>query len=188
MKRHLICAAALASAISLGGCISSDNPIAQAPLVTTNPTTGVATAAAPTPKPASGGPLDFIAVDLGNDLALDVANEINIATAAKDQLGLTCGNDWAALIAASKSGTTSGTAPNLGTLHVLTDAEKIRLQLISLGSAGGQMAVMQKTFNDCLAVIRDDEARGIQVAAGFKALQGNLALALVGLPTSLPVQ
>jgi hypothetical protein len=148
------------------------------PPVTVNATTGVATAGPANALPTNGNPLDFVVAKVGNDLSLDDANTINLAKS--DPLGLTFANDVAALINAAQASSPAG-SPSLGTLHIMSDQEQIRLQLIQLGTAGGQMALIQKTFNDGIAMLRDDEARGIQVAQGFRQFVAQIGAAAAGL-------
>lgn len=177
-KSLLIFSIVVLGAASLSAC-AQQNPLVQAPAVTINPQTNVATSAAATPS--SGGLLDKVATDLGNDFSPDIANAYNLAAGAKpspDALGEACAKDWIDLASLLKTSAPAGTGAKLGTLHVFTDLEQLRLNILA---ASNQSVAQQeaKTFVDCFAVLQDTKARGLAIPAQFNAAMASLAAAML---------
>ena len=162
----------LALAVVLSAC-SSDNFLAQAPKVDINSTTGIASSESPTASPKSGGPLDFVAVSLGNDWSPDLANAYNVAVANNRPLAKACFGDLVDVTNALKPAVVPG-APTLGGLHLLSDLENLDVALSNTTINDQKL----KAFGDCVAYVNDLKARSISVPK-------SLATVITGLATSL---
>jgi|HubBroStandDraft_1064217.scaffolds.fasta_scaffold165790_2 hypothetical protein len=174
MIRHIHWFAVLFSTLALCACNGTpiDKTLADAPTVTVNATTGQASVAA---QPAIAGLFGSLGADFGPDIAV----AYNDATNAQpvDTLGQAFFGDLIQLEAAMKPvAPPAGTQPIvLGSLHIFTDLETLRLGL----AKAGLTPLKTKTLADGIAWINDTKQKGLAIPGAIMsvmtALMGSLA-------------
>lgn len=162
------------ASLALSACTQPPPP---PPAVTVNPATNtVTTPPTPNPVPANAGPLATIATQLGNLVASDDANAINLAcgTPAADVVGCNFYQDISQLLAQI-----TPAAQPVAPVGFLTLAEQLRLALIK-NSTTTPNPLMAKTLADGIIWVTDTRARLIAVPTQVTALLGTIASVLIG--------
>ncbi len=167
--------ALLLAAAALSAC-AQDNPLAQAPVITINPQTGSATAAAPTVAPTNTGPLEKVAVALGNLYSVDDVAALNMAcgTPPQDPIGCSFYTDLAGLANSLKGQGASPSAPGL-----LAKVEQARRALTQL-DAVAQNKLLAQTLADGLLFVQDTKAKGLAVPSQVLSLLPSINAMLLG--------
>ena len=173
MNRHIPTLAICALTLSLASCGGTpiDKTLASAPPVTVSATTGQASVGA---TPAGTG----LFATLGADFGPDIAVAYNDATNAQpvDTLGQAFFGDLIQLEAAMKPAAPPAGSPTiqLGSLHIFTDLETLRLGL----AKAGLTPLKTKTIGDGIAWINDTKAKGLAIPGAILSVMTALMVSL----------